>query len=103
MMIDIETIRATVGALDAGIDPHCEEFEAAVVLLSSTRVGPSAVRVAEFSGIPLTRVRGYAREYRKSGIWSGHKIVPSDWHDEETGGTAFWMDVACGMGLLQRA
>src|SRR6185437_11437091 len=55
------------------------------------------------TGVPSAHGLRIAERLRKSRIWWRGALHHSGWHDPQTGGIAFWMDVAVGTGLMQRA
>ncbi|KKK66826.1 hypothetical protein LCGC14_2960160, partial [marine sediment metagenome] len=92
-----------VHRLDPKLSKEEDGFKCAVVLMTAAlATGPNIVKVSKFCGYPRTLVRRFATNLRASRIW-GHKYVrPSDWSDKKAGGVAFWLDVAVGLGFVER-
>jgi len=85
------------------MDPHCtgDAYKAAVCLFSSLVVGPDSKKLIEFTGYPSKLVRGFSSNLRASGVWS-NGLVHADWFNKDSGGVAFWCDVAVAQGLMRR-
>jgi hypothetical protein len=103
-MIRIKRLRNIVHEMDPSLSEDDESFKVAMVLLASGHHdgGPNGQRLAKFTGFPLPLVSVWGRRFRENGIWDGSKVV-ANWDDPEVGSIEFWMDVACGQGLVERA
>ncbi len=72
------------------------------VLLASLREGPKVTRIAKAIGVPTRRIRHLFDNLVRNGIFTSTKVNGSEWFDEESGGVAFNMAVACGLGYIER-
>jgi len=85
-------------------DPNL--FQAAVILLSCTAVGPNADRITKFTGYDRDKVRKVARRIRKGGIWCGRgsdsAMDIGPWLEEDgrkgQGDLAFMLDAMVANG-----
>lgn len=93
---------AMVGGLDPALDHDDEGFRVAVVLLVSADVGPDVPAIAEVTGYHLEWLTLIASRLTAAGIWADGKVCV-EWFDEDSGGIAFWCDVACAQGFMERA
>ena len=100
--MNVEEIRKEVKRMDQNLNEEDTSFKAAVVLFSALEVGPSAPKVAEFTGYPLTLCQEFSARLRESGVWKDGK-THCEWFDEKYGEIAFWMDVCVAQGLVERS
>lgn len=98
----LEQVKAEIMAVDDTLVEGSEVYDTALVLLSSVEVGPNVTRLCAFTGLPRTFVGQRAKRFRANRVWRGSKVAAAEWFEEGTGGIAFLMDVAVGMGLLER-
>jgi hypothetical protein len=98
--LKVEKIKAEVRRMDPKLDENDDGFKTAVILLSSAIKGTNADDLASFTGYSRDFVRSRAGNFRKNGIWENGK-VRADWSGKD-GGCAFWLDVCCGDGLMER-
>ena len=101
--ISLERLVKEVHHLDPKLSEEDDAFKCAVILLTAAIVtGPNIAKVSKFCQYPKSLVRRFATNFRNSEIW-GHKyICSSDWNDRKSGGVAFWLDIATGLGFIER-
>lgn len=93
-------IKQEVRRMDKDLTETESAFRTAVIMLAALSVGQNINKLAAFTKLPKEFVRERAAALRANGIWQNGK-TNAEWF-EENGGIAFWMDVACAEGLLQR-
>lgn len=94
--------RTIVKELDPKLSEKDGAFAAAMVLIAASQVGTKADRIAKRTGLKRELVRAYNRRLREQGIFTKDGKIACDWFDKESGGIAFWMDVAVAEGLMQK-
>ena len=94
-----EIVRDVAGVTDESDD----QFLAGMLLLAASEVGTKIRACAKFIGVREARLRDIRNRLQASGVWTPGGIAHSGWFDEESGGIAFCMDVAIGVGWLSRA
>ena len=81
-----------------------DEESAARCLLVGLWVGHDHIwKVADFTGIPIFKVRKYAENLRKNGVWLMDGMTAADWDHETEGYMAFILDVLVAVGHIKRA
>ena len=105
----LEEIKQAVRESDDFDDEDSKEFKAAVILLSSAFVDPTIKSIHAFTRYPKHFVSRIYHNLRRNGIWGGGSrgksqrwINADPWMDEEGGNIAFWLDVLCGLGQIER-
>lgn len=88
--------------LDPKLSPTDDGYAAAVVLLAAAKKGTLARDIAREAKYPYQLVCRFVRNYRAGGVFHQGKVRAEDWHDEETGGVGFWLDVCVGQGLVKK-
>lgn len=96
-----DEIKAEVKRLDPLIEEDSDSFKVAVILLSSIVTGPGIAQAIQFTGYDFDFVVQVSERLRQNKIWFQDKIC-CDWFDKEHGVIAFWCDVLCGVGQVQR-
>lgn len=96
-----EQLVAEVKRMDPALSEDSSTFTVALILLASAVVGPNVVRISKLLGVPRSVVAHYSATLRRNRVWVRGKIR-CNWHDEETGGAAFWIDVCVAEGLMER-
>lgn len=99
----MKSIRKVVKKMDRHLAESDPTFNIAMVLVAAIEVGPNSDKVAKRAHLPRSLTRGIFGKCRDSGIFVKGKIRHSGWFDKESGGVAFWLDVACVQGYLKRA
>lgn len=98
----LNKIKKVIKELDDKIKETDEGFKCAVVLLALTEKPQRIKDIAEFTQIERPLVARFMKNFRANKIIRNGKIRHSGWFDKESGGIAFWIDVSCGLGFLQR-
>lgn len=88
--------------MDPNLDPKSEDFKMAATLLASAVVGPNVGRLKAFTRYPLGLLKKVSTRMRENGIFVKGKLHV-EWLEKETGGIAFWLDVACAKGYIARS
>ncbi len=101
MKYTFENIKKEVKRMDKNLSPNSDHFKSAVILLSACIVGANKRRVAKFTGYPESFLTPRFELLRKNGVFVGGKVNGNEWSDPESGGVAFWCDVAVAEGLLK--
>ena len=101
MKFSLKRIKQELYKMDPKLDINSDEYKAALVLLGGLVVGANADRVAKFTKVPRSQVRGFAYNLRRNSVWKGSK-TNANWDDKETGGTSFWMDACVALGWLEK-
>lgn len=83
-------------------DKNEEGFKVGCILLASLIKGPNEKKIAKFLDYSLIFVDKIGRRLRKNRIWVKDK-VGCNWFKKEEGGIAFNLDIATGLGWLERA
>lgn len=101
-IVGLEKIRSAVKASDSNVNESDDSFKTAVILMASAYLGPCIRLMMRLTGYPrIFIVRRYNR-FLENGIWDvKNRKVHGDWFGKD-GGTAFWMDVMVGEGLMER-
>ena len=98
-----DVIRAEVRQLEhLGIVEGTPLFDAAVLLLASTVVGPSIQRLAQVTGLSERDIVPRAIRLRRAGTWRDNEVVVA-WEDELSGDQSFLADVLVAEGIAVRA
>ena len=79
-----------------------DEFDAGIVLLSATVVGPDREKLRVFTRLPDKTLDRIVTRCNRQGIFKGGR-VSCDWMDKEGGGIAFACDIAVAVGYLNRS
>lgn len=101
--MNISALKEAVKKADPKLKEEDESFMAAVIMLAPTETNT-------FDPDELARLLKYRRGFVrfvssnlvKNGVWKNGKINHSGWFDKESGGVAFWLDTAIGMGYVAR-
>jgi len=107
-METFEDVVVEVKKLDPNLDENSDEFKAAACLLSCLLVRPRLASLMDFTPYQPKFLSRIGKNLRKNRIWDRdfdtrkNVFCPSDWFNEETGGVAFWMDVSCALGFIER-
>lgn len=102
--ITYERIKQIVHEMDEGLtDESDPAFRIAALLLSSLQVGPDVIALTVYTGEHAEWIASIADRLVRSKVWTADGKVQANWFDDETGGIEFWMDVAVGNGLVERA
>jgi len=101
--LTITELKKEIRRLDPKLKTTDPAFTTAVILMASAIVGADARAISKYSAIPLSEVTKRSKNFRKQKVWVGEKVRHSGWFDKETGGIAFWLDVAIGQGYLARS
>jgi len=103
---DLKFVRETLMELDPtlGDDAQDEEYQAALILLSSLICGPDARDLAAFTQLPLSLVIAIRQRMITAELWSETKVCLDDWYtkDGDFKDTLFWTDVLVAQGLVVR-
>lgn len=94
--------RRLVRSIDPKIDLDSQEALTAAMLLCSARNGPNLRKVLNATGISQREGTRIAERLRKNRIWWFGKLRHGGW-TEDGGQIAFWLDVMCGAGKMNRA
>jgi hypothetical protein len=98
-----QVYRDLVQSADPRISCTDTAFAAAAILLAAVKTRSTDVDViAKEVGYPRPLVVHFARNFQSGGVFSGEKIRVDDWTDSSTGRIAFWADVLCGEGTLEK-
>lgn len=102
-VIDIAFIKREIRRMDPQLkDENDETFKAAVVLMSATQTSGNSIRALQkFTGYTRPFVARIVAGAQKNGIFRGDGKIACEWFDKD-GGIAFWMDVCCVLGLMER-
>lgn len=79
-----------------------DETLCGAVLLAAARDGARITKVAKALDVKPDAIRWMFDNYRRSGVFTSRGQVRADWSGEN-GGISYCVDVAVGMGLLERA
>lgn len=99
----LREIHKTLAKSAPNVEKDDEAFRAGVVLLSALDVGQRPRALSEFTGYTVEEIQRYSANLRANNVWNRGRVYHSGWDDEESGGMAFWMDVAIALGYLERA
>jgi hypothetical protein len=101
----VADIEKEVHRLDPKVKKDSTAFKCAVFLLSAVVVGPVIDRLKKFTGYDEAFVREKLQLMRQNDIVNGlrGRKLRVEWFEKETGGLAFWADVAVLEGLLTRS
>jgi hypothetical protein len=101
---ELKDFEQEVTRLDESLSREDAAFKTAVLLLVATVHGQDTKKLAEFTGYDPLFIEPIKTNLRKARIWLRNgKIDCGEWFEEDTGGIAFWMHVACAQGFLDRA
>jgi len=105
--MDREEIREMVHELDPKLDEKDDSFLSAMVLLSALEVGTDTDKIADFLSVPREDIVDRVMRLYDNGVFSDDAehpdgVVRCEWMKEETGGIAFWLDVAVAEGFVER-
>ncbi len=98
----MRSLRKVLKKMDPNLSVKDKAFNAALVLLAAAEVGPSADKIAKRAVLPRKEARQITARCRKARLFVKGQIHHGGWFDKDSGGIAFWMDVACVNGLLKR-
>lgn len=102
-----ENIHESLKEVDPDLVEDNETGKAAKVLFAAALVGADIKRVAKSSGLSRRDVSRIVERLRKNGIWKNGRIYHSGWFDDTSedgaGNVAFFLDVMCGAGLIERS
>ncbi len=108
----LDEVKQAVIDTDPLLEADDPAFAVAVILLSATFIGPIKYKLQHFTGYSQRFVNRVWHNFRRNGIFVGaargsatrnlRTVAHSGWDDEETGAIAFWLDVLCGQGLIER-
>lgn len=81
-----------------------DQRDAAKVLISGLFMGTDNIfRISDFSGVPISKIKRYATNLRKSGVWTYNGKTHCQWEEGEgRGDLAFILDVMVATGKLKR-
>ena len=99
--VTLALINKTVQESDPALTPDDDYFKTATLLLAIASLGVELSRLAAFTKLPEGFIKPRIQRLTKNGIWKRGNLHVN-WADEESGGIAFWMDVAVAEGLLAR-
>lgn len=99
-------IRKAIRGLDSDLDEDDAAYKAAVMLLLPVLcdVRQNIKEIARLTGYGRKFVGQVSKNLRKNGIWRRSGTYHSGWDDDDNrkGGVAFWVDVCCGLGFMER-
>lgn len=100
--MNLQDIKAEVQHLDPTLKRKDRSFRTAVILLASvTNDLKTSEELRDFTKYQLRECYTCLKNLRSNGLgWRGDTFVHSGWDDKETGGVAFWIDVAVANGQL---
>ena len=100
--MDLAWVKKEVHRLDKSLDEFDESFLIAVVLISSAIVGANIKRLATFTHYSRDFISDIGKHLRKNGVWKNGQVDNYEWFDKNSGGVAFWINVAVGQGYIKR-
>jgi hypothetical protein len=101
---ELKDFEREVRRLDKSLAAEDSSFKTAVILLVAAVHGQSTRRLAEFTDYDPAFIEPIKRNMRKARLWlQNGKIDNREWFDQESGGAAFWLHVACAQGYLERS
>jgi hypothetical protein len=100
--MDLVWVKKEVYRLDPVITEEDDGFKVAVILISSVIVGANIKRLAIFTHYTREYIAKVGKYFRKNQVWKNGEVDTSEWFKKETGGVAFWMNVAVGQGFVKR-
>jgi len=93
-------VKAEVKRMDPKLSEEDDAFSAAMVLLASFLIGPPPQAISEQLNLPKDQVQRYTNGFIKNKIWKRGKVY-GDFGNPRTGGSEFWLAVACACGLME--
>lgn len=91
-----------IKSLGASEERDTPIWNAQMVMLAATEVGPDVTKISKFIGLPYAMVRPIVANLNKAGIFKRGKIR-ANWADENEGYLSFLLDSMVGAGLLERS
>lgn len=79
-----------------------EPFKVGFILLLVANTGMNLKDIKRISGYEDSFLNKTLIDMKRVGLWKNGQLVHSGWMDKESGGIAFWLDVATVSGLLER-
>lgn len=80
-----------------------QEFRAAVVILSSLKIGQNIKALWDFTRYPPTEILAISRNLKASGIWeNGLMYFDSEWDDPDLTWLIFLLYLLVATGVVQR-
>jgi hypothetical protein len=101
--MDLSWVKKEVHRLDPSLKEDDESFKIAVILMSSVIIGANIKRLAIFTHYSRNYIAKIGVYFRKNEVWKNGKVCAGEWFEKDSGGIAFWMDVAVGQGYLERS
>src|SRR5256885_13590987 len=98
--ITMKSIRSAVKKMDKHLAESDPAFNIAMVLIAAVEVGPNSDKIAKRAHLSRSVARSITEKCKNAGIFAKGKIHHGGWFDKESGGKAFWLDVACVQGYL---
>lgn len=101
----MEQIKEAVHELDPALtDESDETYRVAVLMLAASQIGTADdLALARFTNEHAEWVAQIGQRLRSSGVWTEDGGTACEWFEPESGGIAFWLDVAVAQGLVERA
>lgn len=96
-----QEIKNIIHELDPNLQEEDSAFSSAMILLAAAEVGPNADDIASLTNLSSEAVKERFARLEQNGVFKDGKIY-CDWFDEETGTTAFWLDVCIAEGTINR-
>lgn len=100
--MNLSEIYKTVHELDEALGEEESAFKTAALLITLLQMPPDAQALSRFLKLPLNFVEERLDRLKTQGVLDADGKICTDWFDEESGGVAFWMDVAVAEGILER-
>src|SRR5580692_5948922 len=98
----LEYIKLAIQELDPGLDPQCEDFRTAVVLMTAAYiVGPRTDLLVAFTGYPLPYVAEISRRMRGNGRWTNDGVSTAHWFEGDRFTGVFGADCLVAEGLVR--
>lgn len=99
----LQEIEVAIRRSDKTLRKQSRSWDAAVVLMASLHLGAHVLRLSEFTGIPLQRIRDFEANLRRARIWTVedtvHEISAKVWIESDSD-YAFWLDASVAEGLI---